>query len=388
MSDVRVRAVVENRGVDIEFAVAAVEVLAVLGPNGAGKTTALHVIAGLVRPGDGVVSLGERVLTDTATGVHVATHARRVGLLLQDPLLFPHLSVAANVAFAPRSRRTSRRRARATAGHWLAQVDAADLADRMPRELSGGQAQRIALARALAAEPDVLLLDEPLAGLDVAAATAVRKLLRSVLTRGGRSAVLITHDLLDVLTLADRVLILESGAIVETGSAAAVLAAPRSHFGARFAGVNLVGGTATAEGVLTTDWGAAWHGNPSSDAMVGEPAVAVFAPAAVAVYRDKPHGSPRNTIEVTVAELDSRGPAIRVRADEQPDGAPGLAADVTADSAAELRLAPGERVYFAVKAQEVAIHPAAHGAGKRDGIGNAVDGGHDQSSRSGKNGDN
>jgi molybdate transport system ATP-binding protein len=90
--------------------------------------------------------------------------------------------------------------------------------------------------------------------------------------------------------------------------------------------------------------------------VAGQPAVAVFTPAAVAVYRDKPHGSPRNTVEVTVAELDSRGPAIRVRADEQPDGAPGLAADITAESAAELRLAPRDRVYFSVKAQEVTVH--------------------------------
>ena len=359
MTDVHLRAVVADRGVDIEFAVAAGEVLAVLGPNGAGKSTALHVIAGLVRPDSGVVRLGDRVLTDTAAGVFVPTHARRVGMLLQEPLLFPHLSVAANVAFAPRSghRKRPRREARATAEHWLAQVEAAELADRMPRQLSGGQAQRVALARALAADPDVLLLDEPLAGLDVATATAMRKLLRSTLNRDGRSAVLITHDLLDVLTLADRVLVLESGRVAETGSTAAVLAAPRSHFGARFAGVNLVSGTAGPDGALNTEWGTAWHGNPAPDVVVGQSAVAVFPPAAVAVYRDKPHGSPRNTLEVTVAELDSRGPAIRVRADEQPDGAPGLAADITGESAAELRLAPGERVYFSVKAQEITVHP-------------------------------
>jgi molybdate transport system ATP-binding protein len=306
-----------------------------------------------------------------------------VGLLQQDPLLFPHLSAASNVAFAPRSRRTPRRRAREAAAGWLARVDAADLADRMPRELSGGQAQRVALARALAAEPDVLLLDEPLAGLDVAAATAMRRLLRGELTRDGRSAVLVTHDLLDVLTLADHVLILESGRIVETGSAAAVLATPRSNFGARFAGVNLVNGTATADGVLTTDWGTEWHGRSAADVTIGQAAVAVFGPAAVAVYRDEPHGSPRNTVELTVAELDGRGPAIRVRTEEQSDGAPGLAADVTAESAAELVLAPGERVHFAVKAQEVSIHPAAHRVGRHGGARNTVDGGRDQSTGSG-----
>ena len=358
MTDMHVRAVVVHRGVDVEFSIAAGEVLAVLGPNGAGKSTALHVIAGLVRPDTGIVRLGDRVLTDTESGVFVPTHARRVGLLLQDALLFPHLDVAANVAFAPRSghAKRPRREARATAAHWLDQVDAAGFADRMPRQLSGGQAQRVALARALAADPDVLLLDEPLAGLDVSTATAMRKLLRHTLSRDGRSAVLITHDVLDVLTLADRVLVLESGRVVETGSAASVLAAPRSHFGARFAGVNLVSGTAGPHGVLTTEWGTAWHGTPAADLVEGQAAVAVFPPAAVAVYRDKPHGSPRNTIEVVVAELDSRGSALRVRADEQPDGAPGLAADITAESAAELRVTPGERVYFTVKAQEVAIH--------------------------------
>ena len=358
MTGVHVRAAVAHRDVDIEFSVAAGEVLAVLGANGAGKSTALHMIAGLIRPDTGHVRVGDRVLTDTAAGVFVPTHERRVGLLLQDALLFPHLDVAANVAFAPRSGhpRKPRREARAAAMSWLDQVGASDLADRMPRQLSGGQAQRVALARALAADPDVLLLDEPLAGLDVSAASAMRKLLLHRLTRDGRSAVLITHDVLDVLTLADRVLILEDGRVAETGSSAAILASPRSRFGARFAGVNLVTGTAGRSGVLTTGWGATWHGNAGPDIEVGQPAVAIFPPSAVAIYRDKPHGSPRNTVEVVVAELDSSGSALRVRADEQPDGGPGLAADITADSAAELRVAPGERVYFSVKAQEVTVH--------------------------------
>jgi molybdate transport system ATP-binding protein len=352
VTGVSVRAVVENRGVDIEFAVAAGEVLAVLGPNGAGKSTVLHVIAGLVRPDEGVIRIGDRVLTDTASGTHVATHDRHVGLLMQDPLLFPHLSVAANVAFSPRSSRRD-------AARWLDEVDAAELADRMPRQLSGGQAQRIALARALAAEPDVLLLDEPMAGLDVGVAAAMRKLLSRVLVRDGRSAVLITHDVVDVLTLADTVLVLEAGKVVEKGSTATVLAAPRSKFGARFAGVNLVLGTVGADGVLTTQWGQVWHGVPGPDTVAGSPAVALFKPAAVAVYRDEPHGSPRNTIEVTVAELDSHGPVIRVRAEEQPDGAPGLAADITAGSASDMRLTSGDRVFFSVKAQEVTLLPSS-----------------------------
>jgi molybdate transport system ATP-binding protein len=361
MSELELRAVVAERNLDVQFSVSAGEVLAVLGPNGAGKSTALHVIAGLVRPDAGLVRLGDRVLTDPAAGVNVATHRRRVGLLLQDPLLFPHMSVAANVAFGLRSRRrrlwAEDARERASALHWLREVDAEQLANRRPRQLSGGQAQRVAIARALAAEPDVLLLDEPLARLDIAAAAAIRAVLRTVVNRDRRAVILITHDLLDVFTLADRVLVIESGKIAEIGSVADVLAAPRSHFGARIAGVNLVNGTISPDGILQAGSGARWHGTPAEKLTTGQGAIAVFPPAAVAVFRTPPHGSPRNTVAVTVTELDGRGPAVRVRGEDQPDGAPGLAADITVDAAAELRLAPGEQVWFSAKAQEVALYP-------------------------------
>ncbi|HEX5144721.1 MAG TPA: ATP-binding cassette domain-containing protein, partial [Mycobacterium sp.] len=195
MSGLFLDVAVAERGVDLQFSVPPGEVLAVLGPNGSGKSTALQLIAGLLRPDRGVVRLGRHVLTDTDSGTFVATHERRVGLLMQDPLLFPHLSVAANVEFAPR-RLHGRAQARDTALRWLDEVDATDLANRRPRQLSGGQAQRVAIARALAAEPDVLLLDEPMAGLDVAIAAALRGVLRRVLRRDGRCAILVTHDIL------------------------------------------------------------------------------------------------------------------------------------------------------------------------------------------------
>jgi len=369
MSELQLRAVVTHRQLDVEFSVSAGEVLAVLGPNGAGKSTALHVIAGLVRPDEGLVRLGDRVLTDTTAGVDVATHDRRVGLLLQDPLLFPHMSAAANVAFGPHSRHkmfrifgSTRAQDKSKALRWLREVDAEQFADRKPRQLSGGQAQRVAIARALAAEPDVLLLDEPLTGLDVAAAAAIRAMLRTVVTRSGCAVILITHELLDVFTLADRVLVLESGKIAEMGPVADLLAAPRSHFGARIAGVNLVNGTIGADGSLHSRSGARLYGSPAekfgTEVSAGQEAIAVFPPTAVAVYRAPPHGSPRNTVEVTVAELDTRGSAVQVRGQEQPGGAPGLSADITADAAAELRLTPGERVWFSIKAHEVALYPA------------------------------
>jgi molybdate transport system ATP-binding protein len=367
MSELQLRAVVSERDLDVEFSVAAGEVLAVLGPNGAGKSTVLHVIAGLLRPDHGVVRLGDRVLTDTTAGIDVPTHDRRVGLLLQDALLFPHMSVAANVAFGPHSRRARLRSGRAaqkaTALGWLREVDAERFADRKPRQLSGGQAQRVAIARALAAEPDVLLLDEPLAGLDVAAAAAIRAVLRKVVTRIGCAAILVTHDLLDVFTLADRVLVLESGTVAEIGPVPDVLTAPRSHFAARIAGVNLVNGTVDRDGSLVARSGDRWYAAPRERGDLVSPeqhAIAVFPPTVVAVYRDQPHGSPRNAVEVTVAEMDIRGSAVLVRGAQQPDGAPGLAAEITADAASELRLAPGDRVWFSVKAHEVALYPAAH----------------------------
>ncbi len=352
MAELEVSATVTARGLDIAFGVGPGEVLAVVGPNGAGKSSIAAVMAGLLRADRAVVRVGDRTLTDTANGVNVAVHRRRIGLLQQDPMLFPHMSVRGNVAFAARQR---------PAEHWLDRVDVGSLADRRPGELSGGQAQRVALARALAAEPDVLLLDEPLAGLDVAAAASVRTVLRDVLSdpaTRARPSVLITHDLLDMLGLADRVLVLEAGRIVESGSVADVLAAPRSGFGARIAGVNLVRGV-LAESSTLRSAEQLWHGVPVDDGAVltvGSDAVALFSPAAVAVYREKPLGSPRNIVRVRIAELDIAGGVVRVRGAEQADGLPGLAADVTPDAVADLRLAAGDLVWFAVKTQSVSLH--------------------------------
>ena len=360
MADLEVSATVAGRGLDVQLRVAAGEVLAVLGPNGAGKSTTVAVIAGLLQADAAVVRVGERTLTDTDHGVCVPTHDRRIGVLLQDPLLFPHLSVIGNVEFAAR-RHADRSAARQRAQRWLAEVGAQNLADRKPAELSGGQAQRVALARAMAAEPDVLLCDEPLAGLDVAAAAATRPVLRRVLTADSRAALLITHDLIDVLTLADRVLIMEDGKVAEVGPVAQVLAAPRSAFGARIAGVNLVRGVLVEPGVLRAEPGPGlpgvlWHGNPADHLTPGQDVSAVFSPAAVAVFRDQPHGSPRNSVLIRITGLEVNGAVVRIRAEEQPDGAPGLAADVTPDAVAELGLRAGEQVWFTVKTQAVGLH--------------------------------
>lgn len=337
----------------VSLDVEAGSVLAVLGPNGSGKSSLLGCLSGLLRPDHATITLGGRALHD------LPAHARAVGLLSQDPLLFPHLSVLDNVAFSPRSRGTARSRAHEIARHWLDEAGVAEFADRKPAQLSGGQAQRVAVARALAGEPDLLLLDEPLAALDVDAAPSVRGLLRRVLdTVGPPTTVLVTHDPLDALALADQVLVLADGRAVERGPVRSVLAAPRTAFTARIAGLNLVAGIATTDGLRTVD-GTVVAGIPEPDAEPGKPAVAVFAPSAVSVYpAEGDHaGSPRNTATVVVAGLEPHGAAIRLRTSGQ-GWAAGLSADLTPAAVADLRLEPGDMVRLSIKATTVTIHPA------------------------------
>lgn len=194
------------------------QVLAVLGANGAGKSTLLDVIAGLQRPTRGAVRLGGRDLT------HTPPHRRRIGLLRQDPLLFPHLSALDNVAFGIRLRGRGRRAARAEARRWLEHVHVGDLAHRRPGQLSGGQAQRVGIARVLATEPELLLLDEPFKALDAATTPALRTLVQDVLAESGHQAIVVTHDPADARALADTALVLAGGAITARGDVDMVLA--------------------------------------------------------------------------------------------------------------------------------------------------------------------
>ena len=229
----------------------------------------------------------------------------------------------------------------------MREVGVEDLADRRPAQLSGGQAQRAAVARALAADPKLLLLDEPMAALDVAVTPALRQTLRRVLA--DRTVVMITHDVLDALLLADRVVVIESGAIVEQGTCAEVLSRPRSAFAARLAGLNLITGTWRDDGVLTPG-GRRVAGQAAEPApQSGDPVVAVFPPHAVSVFLEPPGGSLRNVLEVTITDLEPQSGWIRVRADE-------LSADITPQAAAELDLALGVPAYFAVKATEVSVY--------------------------------
>jgi molybdate transport system ATP-binding protein len=350
-----VRALVPAHGLDVDLHLGHGERLAVVGPNGAGKSTLLGVLAGVVRPERGRALLDGRVLFDVAghSGVWVPPHARGVALLAQDPLLFPRLTVAQNVAFGPRAAGLRRHEARQVAHGWLEQVEATDLADRRPGRLSGGQAQRVAIARALATRPRLLLLDEPLAALDVEASALLRRMLRRVLS--GRTAIVVTHDLLDALLLSDRVVVLDGGHVVESGPTTEVLRRPRSAFAARIAGLNMLAGTADGSGLRQPD-GQRVDGMASSPTSPGEPAVAVFSPEAVAVYDAAPHGSPRNVFAATVTEVEPRSERVRVRGTIGSGAV--VVADVTPAAVAELDLYQGRAAFFAVKAVSVQIYPA------------------------------
>jgi len=352
----RLRAAVAARGFSVELEVADGEHVAVLGPNGAGKSTLLGLIAGSLRPDSGRAVLDDAVLFDLDAGRRQwrPPHARGIALLAQEALLFPHLSVADNVAFGPRVAGTPRAEARRLAEHWLGEVDALELAARRPHQLSGGEAQRVAIARALAAGPRLLLLDEPMAALDVSVAPLLRRVLRRVLAE--RTAILVTHDPVDALLVCDRVVVLEQGRIADAGPTAEVLERPRAPFTAHLAGLNLVIGTldnGAVRGPGGRPVSGVRHGDGPAD---GEPAAAAFSPADVSIHTAPPGGSPRNVWDATITELEPRGELVRVRVDDGTGQV--VAADVTPRSVVELDLAPGRQVTCAVKAAAVTIYPA------------------------------
>ncbi|WP_433341555.1 ABC transporter ATP-binding protein [Micromonospora sp. CA-111912] len=344
--------IVERGGfhLDVALRVRAGEVVALLGPNGAGKTTALRVLAGLHPLTAGHLTLGGADLDRPDRRAWTPPERRPVGVVFQDYLLFPHLSARDNVAFGPRRRGADRRAARAVADAWLARVGLAEHARRRPRQLSGGQAQRVALARALAVDPTLLLLDEPLAALDARTRLDTRAELHRHLAAHPGATVLVTHDPLDALVLADRLVIVEGGRVVQAGDAATVTARPRTDYVARLVGLNLHRGHADGHrvrvGGLTLT---------AADSVAGEAFVA-FPPAAVALHPVRPEGSPRNTWSATVAGVQRHGDNLRV----QLDGPLSVAADVTPAAAAQLRLVPGRAVWAAVKAAETRAYPVGH----------------------------
>jgi molybdate transport system ATP-binding protein len=325
------------------------EVVAVLGPNGAGKTTLLRALAGLIALDDGRVTLDGALLDDPGRRVRLPPQRRAVGVVFQDRLLFPHLSALDNIAFGLRARGAPRAHARRIAADWLGRVGLADHAGAKPQALSGGQAQRVALARALATDPALLLLDEPMAALDVDARRAIRSELRRHLGAFEGPALVVTHEPLEALALADRLVIVEDGRVVQDGPPAQVTRRPRSEWAARLVGLNLYRGVARGHGVRI-DTG---H-TLATDAVARTAEVfVVIHPRAVALYPERPAGSPRNTWPAVVDVLDLANDHVRVHL----DGPVPIVAQITPAALADLRLAEGSQVWVAVKATEVELFP-------------------------------
>ncbi len=239
----------------VDLEVAPGELLALLGPNGAGKSTVLRCLAGLEPIDSGRIDVDGVTFDDPVAGVFIDPEHRPIGFVFQDYLLFANMTVLENVAFGLRARKVPKQQARATARTWVERVGLGDYADERPAALSGGQAQRAALARALATDPRVLLLDEPLAALDAGTRTSVRRDLRRHLETFDGMRILVTHDPVDAYALADRVAILDAGRIVQVGTLSEVAAHPRSRYVADLVGVNLVTGN-VGDGVLVTGAGA------------------------------------------------------------------------------------------------------------------------------------
>ncbi|GAA3640011.1 ABC transporter ATP-binding protein [Lentzea roselyniae] len=334
---------VERAGftLDLDLTIEPGEVVALLGPNGAGKTTALRALAGLL-------ASTSRIRHNGSTWDGLPAEKRPIGVVFQDYLLFAHMSALDNVAFGLRARGIRKAEANAVALRWLDQVGLADFAHARPRRLSGGQAQRVALARALATSPELLLLDEPLAALDASTRLRVRSELGRHLQDYPGHTLLVTHDPLDAMVLADRLVILEHGRVVQEGSPRDVVRQPRTDYVAHLVGLNFYRGVARGTEVLLDGGGTLTIAEPADG-----PVHVVFPPSAVSLYPAKPAGSPRNTWQAVVSGIEQHAHTTRV----DLDGSPAVLADITTATVAELRLQPGDALWVSLKATEIHTYP-------------------------------
>jgi molybdate transport system permease protein len=326
--------------VEAELDAAKGEVVAIVGPNGSGKTSLLRALTGLLKSTGSIVLNGRDISALPAAD-------RQIGWLPQAPSLFPHLTARDNVVFALRARGTVRDDARVAASALLSRLSVGDVADLKPAKLSGGQVARVALARALAADPQLVLLDEPLAALDSGTRDDVRQLLRSTLAGGAAPVLIVTHDPVDVVALADRLVVLEEGRVVQTGTPAAVAASPRSTWIAGLLGQNAWRGTSDETGLVVDSA----HIAAAEPIAPGLDALALCEPSAVTLHRSAPEGSARNVLRGDVADVRSLSGRVRVSVSSVPP----VMAEITVAAAADLLLADGGEVWASIKATEVRL---------------------------------
>ncbi|MEO6713278.1 MAG: ABC transporter ATP-binding protein [Mycobacteriales bacterium] len=334
--------------VDAAFTIREGTLTALVGPNGSGKSTVLRALAGLLPMDRGTVTLDRKLLADPSSGTHVRVEERPISLVFQDHLLFPRMSARDNVAFGLRARGMTKAAARSRADLLLGSMGLTDRASARATQLSGGEAQRVALARARAVSPRLLLLDEPFAAMDQHVRASMRADLKAHVSADSGATLLVSHDPLDVLVLADEVVVLEEGRIAQTGTPAELANRPRTDYVARLAGLNLLRGRARG---MHADVGRAVVALDA--AYDGEVFIAIR-PTSIAVHRVQPEGSPRNVWPATVGSVELHGDQVRLTT----LGPVALRADVTRSAAAELGLNPGLPVWLSVKATEVTAYPA------------------------------
>ena len=345
--DARVRLTRGQIKVDVALTAEPGQVIGILGPNGGGKTTTVLALAGVLRLDEGHVRIGDEVWADGRR--HLVPEQRGVGLMLADSLLFPHLRALDNVAYGPRSRGVDRRTARERARTELDRVGLADQTASKPRELSSGQQARVALARALATDPALLLLDEPLSALDPDTRARTRSDLATRLAAYDGVTVLVTHDPLDALTLADHLVFVEDGLVTQFGTPSEVLREPRSAYVGTVVGLNLYAGQGDSHGhVRTAEGGLIVTTSPTEGSVW-----ATIPPTAVSLHQQEPEGSPRNTWLMRIASVTMQGQSARIGL----VGDVPLTAEVTLESVAALGLRIGRDVWAAVKATEVRTYP-------------------------------
>ncbi|MCO5169224.1 MAG: molybdenum ABC transporter ATP-binding protein [Planctomycetes bacterium] len=333
-------------------------VIVIFGPSGAGKTTLLRCLAGFERPDRGEVRLGDETWFDSATGRDLPAHRRRVGLLFQDYALFPHLSVARNVAYGVRGHSRAARAEKVTAALRRFQVE--DLADRLPAQLSGGQQQRVALARALACDPRLLLLDEPLSALDAPTREQLRGELRQLLTSLAVPAFVVTHDRNEALALGDEVVVMAGGRVLQAGRPEEVFARPADPDVARIVGVETIlpaRVVSVEDGLAELAAGGARLTAVAPSGVEAGAEVFVCIRAADVMLGRAAAGasSARNRLPGRVTRVVNEAPLARVTL----DCGVALVALVTARAAEELALAPGAEVVASIKAP--AVHVVARG---------------------------
>jgi molybdate transport system ATP-binding protein len=350
-----------------ELSVAPGEVVGVIGANGSGKSTLLGAIAGTLPISSGSIELGDRTLTrrlPDQKDVMLPRAVRRVGLLDQRARLFPHLDATANIAFGPRAQGRSRHEAESLAETWLDRVGLPDRGSSRETELSGGQQQRVAIARTLASDPQALLLDEPFAALDVTSSQELRSLLGQEIRRLGVPTVLVTHDPVDLIAFADRVIVIEDGRVAQRGTVSEILAAPATEFAAEFSGHALIRGTATDRGTLHVE-GAPLRELPGAGLLPesGHEAVATFDPADVRIApvagdahvdaAERPAGEILRW-RGTVAAISANRTGVRIECAEWP----GFFAEVPMSRALEPGLQPGSAVSIELDSAAITLSTA------------------------------